>query len=253
MLRDRERLSAKVGRGRGGLEGLWGGLGRTMRQAGFALARRQVDRAQWKGDMHDTAYEIGRLFFEIYARPGDFILDVGSSDINGSLRDFEPEGSWYIGVDLEAGKGVDVVVGQISQLPFAAESFDIVVSTSCLEHDRAFWVTFLEMCRVVKRGAYLYLNAPSRGTYHQFPIDAWRFFPDAGLALRDWARANHYGMDLLESFITENKNEAWNDCVMVFVKEGEPSTVSLADRYDVPINIRSWPRLGEVRRRRDQW
>src|SRR5271155_1541744 len=101
--------------------------------------------------MHDTAYEIGRLFFETYVRPGDSILDVGSSDINGSRRDFELEGSCYIGVDLQAGKGVDVVVAQISHLSFAAESFDIVVSTSCLEHDRAFWVTFLEICRVLKR------------------------------------------------------------------------------------------------------
>lgn len=99
----------------------------------------------------------------------------------------------------------------------------------------------------------MYLNAPSRGACHQFPIDAWRFFPDAGVALRDWARANHYGMDILESFITENKNETWSDCVMVFTKEGRPTTVSLADRYDKPINVRSWPRLDEIRQRRDRW
>jgi hypothetical protein len=55
--------------------------------------------------VHDVAYEIGRLFFETYVRPGDSILDVGSSDVNGSLRDFEPKGSFYIGVDLEADKG----------------------------------------------------------------------------------------------------------------------------------------------------
>lgn len=39
--------------------------------------------------MHDTAYEIGRKFFEIYWSDGfRRILDVGSRDVNGTLRDF---------------------------------------------------------------------------------------------------------------------------------------------------------------------
>jgi SAM-dependent methyltransferase len=203
--------------------------------------------------MHDTAYEIGRLFFESFVHRGDSILDIGSSDVNGSLRDFQPEGSRYIGADLEAGTGVDVVVARISQLPFADNTFDIVVSTSCFEHDRVFWVTFLEICRVLKRGGYLYLNAPSRGDYHRHPIDAWRFFPDAGLALRDWARGNGYCIELLESFVAENKSDIWNDCVMIFANEGRLPAVSLWAGYNALFNIRSWPQLDEIRRRRDRW
>ena len=39
--------------------------------------------------MHDTAYEIGQKFLEIYW-PDGFrrILDVGSRDVNGTLKDF---------------------------------------------------------------------------------------------------------------------------------------------------------------------
>jgi hypothetical protein len=77
--------------------------------------------------------------------------------------------------------------------------------------------------------------------------------PDAGLALRDWARDNQYAMELLESFIAENKNETFNDCVMVFTKGGQPPSVSLAERCGSAINVRSWPQLDELRRRRDQW
>src|ERR1700751_4712914 len=99
-------------------------------------------------NMHDTAYEIGRIFFEVYVRMGDCILEVGSSDINGSLRDFRTGNCRYVGIDLEIGKGVDVVVERCSQLPFPDATFDIVVSTSCFEHDRMFWTTFLEICRV---------------------------------------------------------------------------------------------------------
>src|SRR5260370_40291354 len=104
--------------------------------------------------MHDTAYEIGGLFFRSYVSAGDFILDIGSMDINGSLRDFLPEGSCYLGVDLSIGNGVNVVVKSNFQLPFAEEVFDIVVSTSCFEHDPMFWLTFLELCRVLKKGGY---------------------------------------------------------------------------------------------------
>jgi len=100
--------------------------------------------------MHDTAYEIGRLFFRSYVSAGDSVLDIGSMDINGSLRDFRPEGSLYIGVDLTTGNGVNLVIRSNSQLPFAEEVFDIVVAASCFEHDAMFWLTFLEVCRVLQ-------------------------------------------------------------------------------------------------------
>jgi len=203
--------------------------------------------------MHDTAYEIGRLFFQGYVTDGDFILDIGSMDVNGSLRDFRPAGSPYFGVDLSAGRGVDVVVTTNAQLPFPAEIFDIVVSTSCLEHDAMFWMTFLEMCRVLKEGGYLYLNAPSRGAYHQYPIDAWRFFPDAGIALRDWGKLNKHAVELLESFITENKHDIWNDCVMIFGKKADRATLTVSERYPRALNIRRSPDLDDIEHRQDLW
>jgi SAM-dependent methyltransferase len=203
--------------------------------------------------MHDTAYEIGRLFFHSYVSAGNLILDIGSMNINGSLHDFRPPGSSYVGVDLAAGSGVDVVVKTNSQLAFVEGVFDIVVSTSCFEHDVMFWITFLEMCRVLKRGGYLYLNAPSRGAYHQYPIDAWRFFPDAGVALRDWARLNENEIELLESFVTENKNDIWNDCVMIFGKSSDPARLPVSESYRLALNIRRWPNLEDIQQRRDQW
>ena len=203
--------------------------------------------------MHDTAYEIGRIFFRSYVRAGDAVLDIGSMDVNGSLRDFRPEGSLYIGVDLSTGNGVNLVVRSNCQLPFADEVFDIVVATSCFEHDAMFWLTFLEVCRVLKRGGYVYLNAPSQGAYHQYPIDAWRFFPDAGIALRDWARLNKHGIELLESFITQNKTDIWNDFVMIFGKNSLPASLSVSEQYELALNIRRWPNLAYIQQRRDQW
>jgi SAM-dependent methyltransferase len=201
--------------------------------------------------MHETAYAIGGTFFGSYVRAGDRILEIGSMNINGSLRDFCPGGSRYVGADLSVGPGVDVVVGQTSDLPFAADTFDAVVSSSCFEHDGMFWVTFLEICRVLKQGGYLYINAPSRGVYHRYPIDAWRFFPDSGIALCGWAKANNHAMNLLESFIA--LGDDFDDCVMIFGKRATPPSVLVAERYTEIINLRAWPDLETLDRQDLQW
>jgi len=203
--------------------------------------------------MHDTAYELARIFFRTYARPGDPILEIGSMDVNGSIRDFRPASGYYVGLDLAPGKGVDIVTNSAARLPFKSGAFRLVVSSSAFEHDAMFWMTFLEMCRVLQPSGYIYINAPSRGYLHSYPIDAWRFFPDAGLALRDWARANDQDVELLESFITANRGDVWNDCVMVFTKGGQRPSLLICEQYPLALNVRLWPDLGTIRQRRNHW
>ena len=192
--------------------------------------------------MHDTAYEIGQRFFEVYWQEGfKIILDVGSRNVNGTLRDFCPPDAEYIGVDLEAGQDVDIVLKDPTSFPFPDEYFDLVVSTSCFEHDRMFWLTFGELARVLRSGGYIYINAPSNGLYHSHPYDNWRFYPDAGLALEAWAGKLGFKVTLLESFTATRKREVWNDFVMVFQKhQGNPSprTNFLFDFYPNSHNAR---------------
>jgi SAM-dependent methyltransferase len=193
-----------------------------------------------RGTMHDTAYELGKAFFSLYARPSmTSVIDVGSMDINGTLRECRPIGTEYTGVDIAAGKGVDVVIESTWRLPFENERFDLAVSSSCFEHDPMFWVTFLEMMRVVKPGGYAYLNVPSNGKYHAHPLDCWRFYPDSGLALEQWARHSGTEVRLIESFIADRRRFEWNDCVLIFAK-GAPELPKgfLADRVPGARNIR---------------
>src|SRR5579859_5779437 len=121
--------------------------------------------------MHDTAYEIGRVFFQIYVDAYAQVLEIGSQNVNGSLRDFAPVYGEYVGVDIVDGPGVDIVLDDSGGLPFPNDRFDAVIASSCFEHDQMFWLTFLEMTRVVKDGGYLYINAPSNGNYHSYPYD----------------------------------------------------------------------------------
>ncbi len=77
--------------------------------------------------MHLSAMTIGRAFFELYGAPGCRILDVGSYDVNGTLRPAAPEGASYTGIDLSAGPGVDLVLKDPRSYPFPADSFDLVL------------------------------------------------------------------------------------------------------------------------------
>jgi len=178
--------------------------------------------------MHDTALQIGARFFAVYlaGKANELqILDVGSLDVNGSLRQFAPSGAIYIGVDLAPGLGVDLVLDDPHKLPFEDNKFDAIVSTSSFEHDSMFWLTFLEMVRVAKNEAAIYINAPSNATYHRYPRDCWRFYPDAAISLIDWSVRNGHKLSLAESFIALRKKDVWNDCVMVLVK-GEARDVA---------------------------
>jgi len=171
--------------------------------------------------MHDTALKIGRLAIEIYAdKRKPHILEIGSLDVNGSLRQFAPADGTYIGVDMCEGQSVDVVVEPGQALPFDPGSFDLVLASSVFEHDPAFWMTFLELVKVMRKGGFLYINAPSNGKVHRYPEDHWRFYPDAGRALERWAKNQGHDVTLIESFTAPRIGDMWNDFVAVFQKEG---------------------------------
>jgi SAM-dependent methyltransferase len=191
--------------------------------------------------MHDTARTIGRMFFETYCSTGPCaILEVGSQNVNGALRDEAPPGCSYTGVDLEAGPGVDIVLERPHELPFDDETFDAIVSSSCFEHDAMFWLSFLEVVRVTKPGGLIYISAPSNGAYHCHPVDNWRFYPDAAVALAQWAGRQGYAVELVESFVARRVADQWNDCVMVFRRGGhnEPVARRIVDRLPDARNIR---------------
>lgn len=177
--------------------------------------------------MHTTAMQLGKLFFDTYAKPlpSATVVDIGAQDVNGSLKSVCPSNCKYIGVDFVEGKGVDVILQDPYKLPFDDHSIDIIVSSSCFEHSEFFWLSFVEMMRILRPGGLCYINAPSNGLFHQYPVDCWRFYPDSARALAGWARRNDLDVMALESFINRQSGTTtdaiWNDAVMVFLKGSE--------------------------------
>ncbi len=150
-------------------------------------------------------------------------------DVNGTLRDCMPQGSMYLGMDISPGPGVDKVIAEPGKLLIPSEAFDLVVSTSCLEHDPAFWLTFAEMARVVSPAGFVYVSVPSNGPYHGHPGDYWRFYKDTPNALSSWAYKCGYFLDVIESFQMSPSQDGWIDQVMVFGKRPSPERKSIRE------------------------
>ena len=171
--------------------------------------------------MHYTAKEYGKAFFQKYANKEKLkIVEIGSQDISGSLREFAPLNSEYIGLDFVEGKSVDIVLKDAYHYPFPDNYADIIVTSSCFEHTEFFWLSFMESLRILKPDGVMYVNAPSNGYYHTYPTDNWRFYPDSSKALSAYANKQGINTAVLESFIgKQSNNEIWKDSVAIFIKD----------------------------------
>jgi SAM-dependent methyltransferase len=177
----------------------------------------------WSIAMHHSAMKNCQEFYDCYSPFfGENlvrVVEIGAQNVNGTIRDACPATFDYTGLDFVAGNGVDIVLDDPYKLPLTDEFADIVVSSSCFEHSAMFWVLFLEVMRILKPKGLFYLNAPSNGSFHRYPVDCWRFYPDSGKALETWARHNHVNSVLLESYVSDQTDDQWNDFVSVFLKD----------------------------------
>lgn len=191
--------------------------------------------------MHDTSLIAGSTFADLYGAKEKIVIDIGGMDVyncGATLRRFfEDKGMKYISIDLESHPSVDIVVKPSEKLPFEDGSVDLIVSTSCFEHDPCFWLTFKEMSRIVKLGGYIYVNAPSNGNYHGFPGDNWRFYSDAGQALAYWSgikmgNEKIYPCSVEETFHILPLNDIWCDfvCIWKRVNTTESSIIVHEDK-----------------------
>lgn len=109
---------------------------------------------------------------------GKKIIEVGSYDVNGSLRYFiellEPKK--YIGVDIVMGPGVDIVCPAEKLVKkFGKNSFDVVISTCMLEHTREWKASVSNIKNICKQNGIIIIIVPSQWGFHPYPYDYWRF------------------------------------------------------------------------------
>ena len=88
------------------------------------------------------------------------VLDCGSLDINGSLKDLFTGGE-YAGADIHEGPNVDIV-SATHELPYDNE-LDVVISAEMLEHDEHWKASLQHMYKMLKPGGLLIISAASEG------------------------------------------------------------------------------------------
>ncbi len=144
------------------------------------------------------------------------ILDFGGTNIKGGGTYYELVDTnkkiKYYGVDLQAGPGVSIILDDPYKVPLEDNHADVVISGQMFEHCEFFWLSFSEMVRVVRPSGYIFLIAPMTGKVHRYPVDCWRFYPDAYAALAKWGK-----VELVDAW-TDYDGSKWWDQVGAFKK-----------------------------------
>lgn len=107
------------------------------------------------------------------------VLEIGSYNINGSIRSvIEDRSTSYLGVDIEEGTQVDMVIHDVDTHDFGRQ-FDTVVCCETLEHTLRPWLIIDAMHRLLKDGGLLLVSTPTFGfPLHRHPLDCYRFGED---------------------------------------------------------------------------
>jgi len=89
------------------------------------------------------------------------VLEVGSLDLNGSVRQFF-SGCEYVGIDVGPGNGVDEVCE--GQLYAASDGyFDVAISCECFEHNPHWEATLHNMVRLVPPSGLVIATCATEG------------------------------------------------------------------------------------------
>jgi SAM-dependent methyltransferase len=131
---------------------------------------------------HPSCIEFVRTQLSPAELRGAEVLEVGSRDVNGSVRPLVERARprRYVGVDIEEGAGVDEICDASELVSrFGAEQFDLVVSTELLEHVRDWRSAVSQMKEVLRVGGTLLITTRSKGFgVHAYPYDYWRYEVD---------------------------------------------------------------------------
>jgi SAM-dependent methyltransferase len=99
------------------------------------------------------------------------VLEIGSLDINGSVRPLFPTARRYHGIDLAPGSGVDEVADAADWR--APGEFDVVVSTEVLEHAPRWADILANAWEAVAPGGRLLMTCATDPRPAHSAVDGW--------------------------------------------------------------------------------
>lgn len=114
------------------------------------------------------------------------LLELGSYNVNGTARDFIHVKSW-VGIDIQAGPCVDVVC-YAAETQFDKDAFDVVLSSSMLEHDPDWGLSLIHNLQWLKPGGLLLVSWGAEGNLPHPPFP-WEVVPVR--EMHKWASDNN--------------------------------------------------------------
>lgn len=123
--------------------------------------------------MHPECLDFVKGVLKSHAVAGKRVLEFGSYDVNGSIRDLFGEAAEYVGVDHRKGPGVDVV--SLFHEYASAEPFDIFLCLNTFEHDPYWRGSLRNGLRLLKSGGLFVLTVPHGYVEHEMECP-----PEAG-------------------------------------------------------------------------
>jgi len=195
---------------------------------------------------------VGEIF------PGHFrgrkVLEIGSLEVNDSVRRFFRDCD-YLGIDIAAGPGVDVVCqGQDFAAPDGA--FDVVISCEVMEHNPHWRETFANMVRLCAPHGLVVMSCAGigrreHGTARSDPqaspltvAQGWNYY-------RNLSAADFRAAGLVEAFRYHRFMVNWVSCDLYFVgvKDGvDAATAARVERLARDIRRRNFTTLKGLRR-----
>lgn len=67
------------------------------------------------------------------------------------------------------------IVFDAHAIPYANNTFDLIIAGQVLEHTMKPWIVAAEMQRVIKQNGYIHIETPVNFPYHAHPYDFYRF------------------------------------------------------------------------------
>ena len=106
--------------------------------------------------MHREAFEfIARSLTDFPSLPS--VIEIGGRDINGSVRPLFRAADSYVSIDIQPGRGVDVVADAADYMP--AEPVQCVVCCEVLEHAEQAAKIVANAAKMLQPGGVLFVTA----------------------------------------------------------------------------------------------
>lgn len=126
------------------------------------------------------------------------VLDIGSLDVNGTNR-YLFKNSYYVGVDVVRGPGVDIVCPGHE---VSGERYNVVLSTNSLEHDMFWFLTLPNMMRMTESGGLMFFSCAYSRRQHGTAIASPN---DSGTTRLEGHWKNYYrNLKLLDVYAVMN-------------------------------------------------